>query len=197
MKNIVISGTPGCGKTSVTKELSELIDAKFISLNELSLSNKFSFDYDKERKTYIVDFKIFLPYILKKIEKIKKDNPQFLIIESHFSDVIPNKFIDWVFILRCEPDELIRRLEAKNFEIKKITENVQAEILGNCVNYFLKKKIKSPIYEIDTSNLSIIDVAQIIISIVFNKRNTEKYQIGNVDWLEQLFQENRLKEFFN
>lgn len=197
MKNIIISGTPGCGKTSVTKELSGLIDANFISLNELAVSKKFSFDYDKDRKTYVVDFKIFLPYILKKIKKIKKNNPQFLIIESHFSDVIPNKLIDWVFILRCDPDELITRLKIKNFEIKKIMENVQAEILGNCVNYFLKKKIKSPLFEIDTSNLSINDVAKIIISIVVDIQNIEKYHIGNVDWLEKLFQEDRLKEFFD
>ncbi len=60
MKIIIISGTPGCGKTSVSKVLSKLIDAKIISLNELAVSDDFSFEYDKERKTYIVDFKIFL-----------------------------------------------------------------------------------------------------------------------------------------
>lgn len=197
MKNIIISGTPGCGKTSITKELSELIGAKFISLNELAVSNEFSFDFDKVRKTFIVDFEIFLPYILNKIKKIKKDNPQYLIIESHFSDVIPNKFIDWAFILRCDPDELTKRLKEKNFDFKKIMENVQAEILGNCVNYFLKKKINSPLFEIDTSNLSVNDAAKIIISIVVDKTNIEKYQIGSVDWLEKLFQEDRLKEFFD
>jgi len=197
MKNIIISGTPGCGKTSITKELSELIGAKFISLNELAVSNEFSFDFDKVRKTFIVDFEIFLPYILNKIKKIKKDNPQYLIIESHFSDVIPNKFIDWAFILRCDPDELTKRLKEKNFAFKKIMENVQAEILGNCVNYFLKKKINSPLFEIDTSNLSVNDAAKIIISIVVDKTNIEKYQIGSVDWLEKLFQEDRLKEFFD
>lgn len=197
MKNIIISGTPGCGKTSITKELSELIGAKFISLNEIAVSNEFSFDYDKERKTYIVDFEIFVPYILKKIKEIKKDNPKFLIIESHFSDVIPNKFIDWAFILRCDPDELIKRLKEKNFETKKIMENVQAEILGNCVNYFLKKKIISPLFEIDTSNLSVNDVAKIIMSIVIDNQNIEKYNIGSIDWLEKLFQEDRLKEFFD
>ncbi|GAG77928.1 unnamed protein product, partial [marine sediment metagenome] len=36
MKNIIISGTPGCGKTSVAKELSNLISGRIISLNELA-----------------------------------------------------------------------------------------------------------------------------------------------------------------
>ena len=194
---IIISGTPGCGKTSVANELIKLIDGKIISLNELVTSSDLSFEFDEERKTYIVDFQTFLPLVLQKINEIKLIKPQFLIIESHFSDIIPDKFIDYIFILRCDPDELIKRLKVKNFEKKKIMENVQAEILGNCVNYFLEKKIKSPLFEIDTSNLSVNDVAKIIINIVVDKKNKEKYQIGNVDWLEKLFQEDRFKEFFD
>ncbi len=197
MKIIIISGTPGCGKTSVTKVLSKLIDAKIIFLNELAVSEDFSFEYDKERKTYIVDFKIFLPYIINKIKVIKIDDPKFLIIESHFSDIIPKKYMDYVFILRCDPDELTKRLKEKNFDINKITENVQAEILGNCVNYLVQKKIKKPIYEINTTNLNIESVAKTINNIIFGKKDVEKYYLGKIDWLEKLFQEDRLVEFFD
>ncbi len=197
MKIIIISGTPGCGKTSVANELSKLNNAKIISLNELAISKDFSFEYDNERKTYIVDFKIFLPYIMKKIKKIRKENPQFLIIESHFSDIIPNKHIDYVFILRCDPDELANRLKGKKFNLKKITENVQTEILGNCVNYFIQKKIKRPLFEIDTTNLSIESVAKTIEDIIDGKKDVKKYNVGKIDWLEKLYQEDRLKEFFD
>lgn len=197
MKIIIISGTPGCGKTSVANELSKLVKAKIISLNELAISHDFSFEYDNDRKTYIVDFKIFLPYIMKKIRKIKKENPQFLIIESHFSDIIPNKYIDHIFILRCDPDELVNRLKGKNYDLKKITENVQTEILGNCVNYFIQKKTKKPLFEIDTTNLSIESVANTIEDILDGKKDGKKYYIGKIDWLEKLYQEDRLKEFFD
>ena len=115
MKNIIISGTPGCGKTSVAKELTNFLQAKIIFLNELAISDRFSFEYDKKRKTYIIDFEIFLPYVLKKIDDIKQTNPPFLIIESHFSDIIPEKLIDYAFILRCDPDELYKRLKQKNY----------------------------------------------------------------------------------
>jgi adenylate kinase len=197
MKNIIISGTPGCGKTSVAKEITKLVNAKILSLNELAVSDKFSFEYDEERKTYIVDFEIFRPYIIKKIKKIKENNPSYLIIESHFSDIIPNKYIDYPFILRCEPDELFKRLKNKKYDLKKVKENIQAEILGNCVNQFLQKKIKMPLYEIDTSNISIKSVAKIIIEIVIGNNNGVKYLIGKIDWLEKLFQEDRLAEFFD
>jgi len=197
MKIIIISGTPGCGKSSVANELSKLVNAKVISLNELAISNDFSFEYDNERKTYIVDFKIFLPYIKKKIKKIKKENPQFLIIESHFSDIIPNKYIDHAFILRCDPDELVNRLKRKNYNLKKITENVQTEILGNCVNYFIQKKTKKPLFEIDTTNLSIKSVAKAIEDILDGKEDGKNYYIGKIDWLEKVYQEDRLKDFFD
>ena len=197
MKIIIISGTPGTGKSSVAYELSKFINAKMISLNELAISNDFSFEYDNDRKTYIVDFKIFLPYIMKKIKKIKKENPQFLIIESHFSDIIPNKYVDHAFILRCDPDELVNRLKRKNFNKKKITENVQTEILGNCVNYFIQKKIKKPLFEIDTTNLSIESVVKTINDILDEKKDMEMYLVGKIDWLEKLYQEDRLKDFFD
>ncbi len=197
MKNIIISGTPGCGKTSVAREVSKLVDTKIISLNELAISEKFLFEYDKKRKTYIVDFEIFRPYVLKKIKKIQKSNHPFLIIESHFSDIIPDKYIDYVFILRCEPDELIKRLKKKNYDSKKIIENIQAEILGNCVNYFIQKQIKVPLFEIDTTHLDIESIAKIIIDIVVGNKDGDNYHIGKIDWLEKLFQENRLEEFFD
>ena len=197
MKNIIISGTPGCGKTSVAKEITNSLQAKMLSLNEIAISDNFSFEYDEERKTSIVDFEIFLPYVLKKIDELKKTKLPFLIIESHFSDVIPEKFIDYAFILRCDPDVLYKRLEQKNYVRAKIIENVQTEILGNCVNYFIQKQINVPIFEIDTTNISIQIIAKIIIEIIVKNKDGENYQIGKIDWLEKLFEEDRLKEFFN
>ncbi|MHA2473754.1 MAG: AAA family ATPase, partial [Promethearchaeota archaeon] len=93
---IIISGTPGCGKTSVANELIKLIDGKIISLNKMVTTSDLSFEFDEERKTYIVDFNTFLPLVLQKINEIKLEKPQFLIIESHFSDIIPDKFIDYI-----------------------------------------------------------------------------------------------------
>lgn len=197
MKIIIISGTPGCGKTSVAIEISKLIESKIISLNELAISDNFSLEYDQKRNTYIVDFEVFRPYILKKIKKLEKINPPFLILESHFSDIIPNNYLDFVFILRCDPDELYNRLKNRKYSKEKIIENIQAEILGNCVNYFIQKNIQVPFFEIDTTRISINTAANIIVDIVLGKKDGNEYQVGKIDWLEKLYQENRLKSFFD
>ncbi len=196
MKIIIISGTPGTGKTSVSRKISEMVDANTISLNELAISENFTLEYDKKRDTYIVDFEKLIPYIAKYIDVLKKQKHKYLIIEGHFSDIIPNKFIDYSFVLRCDPEYLYNRLKERDYNKKKIIENIQAEILGNCANYLIQKQLKSPIYEIDTTHLTIDSVAIIIMDIIVNSKNGEKYVIGKIDWLEKLASENRLSEFF-
>ena len=197
MKTIVISGTPGCGKTSVSKKIAEILNVKVISLNKLVISKNFSLEYDNNRDTYIVDTNGFLPILKNEIERIQKNETDILIIEGHFSDIVPESYINYIFILRCDPDELYKRLEKKGYTLKKIRENIQAEILGNCVNYFIQKGIKLPLFEIDTTNKNLGTIAKIIINIVVENENAENYKVGNIDWLEKLFKENRLSEFFD
>lgn len=197
MKIVVISGTPGTGKTAVSKRISEIINVEVISLNELAILKNFTLNYDEKRETYIIDIEKLTPYIVNQINKYKEDNVNFLLIEGHFSDIVPDHLIDFAIILRCNPDILYKRLLNRGYKSQKIIENIQAEILGNCVNYMIQKKIKTHILEIDTSNLSIDDLAQIIIDIINNGKRLDNYTIGKIDWLEKLSQNNRLKEFFD
>jgi len=197
MKIIIISGTPGCGKTSISKIISEKINAKTISLNELAVSEKLTLKYDKKRETHVVDFNKLIPHVENLIKLYNKENTEFLLIEGHFSDAIPDKYIDYVIILRCNPDELYKRLEKRGYKIEKIRENVQAEILGNCTNFFIQKQIKSPTYEIDTTNLTIDSIAKIIIELIVRNINVENYILGKIDWLEILSQNDRIHEFFD
>jgi adenylate kinase len=197
MKIIIISGTPGTGKTTVSKRISEILGAAIISLNEITVSKKFILEYDKNRETYVVDFERLWPYILNQIEELNKINTTLLIIEGHFSDFVPDELIDMAVILRCDPDILYKRLELRGYKPAKILENIQAEILGNCVNYMIQKKIRTPILEIDTSYLNVDDLAQLIIELISNRKNLEDYIIGKIDWLEKLSVNDRLNQFFD
>lgn len=197
MKLVIISGTPGTGKTTVSNKISELMEVKVITLNELAISEGLIHDFDKKRETNIVDIDKLVSHVLKLIEELKKKGTQLLIIESHFSDIIPNNMINYAIVLRCEPDVLRDRLEKRGYNKNKVAENIQAEILGNCANFLIKKDLESPILEIDTSNLDVNSVTKIILDIVHDNINMEQYRIGKIDWLETLFQENRLEDFFN
>lgn len=196
MELVIISGTPGTGKTSVSNKISEMINANVITLNELAISEGLIHDFDKKRDTNIVDIDKLVSHVLKLIEELKKKGIKLVIIESHFSDIVPNNIINHAFVLRCEPDVLRDRIEKRGYGKEKIAENIQAEILGNCANYLIKKKLEIPLLEIDTTKLEVEAVSSIIIDIIQDNRNMEKYQVGKVDWLEKLFQEDRLDDFF-
>lgn len=196
MNLVIISGTPGTGKTSVSNKISEMIDVSVITLNELAISEGLIHDFDKKRDTNIVDIDKLISHVLKVIEELKKKGINLVIIESHFSDIVPNHMINHAFVLRCEPSVLRNRLGKRGYNKEKIAENIQAEILGNCANYLIKKKLEIPLLEIDTTSLDIEAVSRIILDIIQDNINMEKYHVGKVDWLEKLFQENRLDDFF-
>jgi adenylate kinase len=196
MKTIIITGTPGCGKSTLTKKVSKILDSKFISINQLVHSEKFIEEYDEKRDTYIADFDKLIPYLIDAIEKAQNEQNDFFFIEGHFADIVPNKFIDIVIILRCHPDILKKRLEKRGYKESKVIENLQAEILGNSTNYILEKDLKCPIYEIDTSKKKIDEALEIIKKIIKNDK-IKNYEIGKIDWLCNLSKNNRLNEFFD
>ena len=108
---ILISGTPGTGKTSVSKEIAKKVNAKIISLNLLAQSEGFVSKYDEERETWVINEEKLRKKTLNLIEKAKNENIEVLIIESHFVDIIPEKYVDLIIILRCEPSILSLRLK--------------------------------------------------------------------------------------
>jgi adenylate kinase len=196
MKNIIISGTPGTGKTTVSNHLGNLISAQVISLNELIIDKKYIVEYDDKRDTYVIDEAILLKNLEAIINGYRKTSNEYLIIEGHFSDIIPEDLIDYVIILRCHPDELYNRLKKRGYKKIKIMENIQSEILGNCVNYFIEKKLDLPLYEIDTTKSEIKEIVKVIIDIINDNLDMSIFRVGKIDWLENLSNTNRLDEFF-
>ncbi len=197
MKILIVSVTPGTGKTTVSQNLLNNFKAKVISLNELAISEKLIINYDTERETSVINEKKLVRYIIKLIEHYNKLDLEYLIIESHFSDIVPGQYIDYVIIFRCDPDELYVRLKERGYKDEKIRENVQSEILGNSANFFLTKQLNKPILEIDTTNNSVDVITKTITKILTGKVDVDEYIIGKIDWLEKLAQEDRLDLFFD
>ncbi len=197
MQILIVSGTPGTGKTTISNNVKKYIDVKIISLNELAISENLIEKYDTKRETSVIDNKKIIGFLIELIKEYEKEDPEFLIIESHFSDIVPEQYIDFVIVLRCDPDELYSRLKRRGYKTEKIRENVQSEILGNCVNYFMNKPINTPILEIDTTRASIELITKTVINILTKKVDIKDFYAGKVDWLEKLFQEDRLQTFFD
>jgi len=189
-KVIIISGTPGTGKTRVASILAKKINGLHIDLSKLVLKEKLYKEIDKERETAVADLNKLIPRL---IEIIKSTNSP-IIIEGHYAEIVPASLVDVAIILRTHPKELEKRLKEKKFKKSKIRENIQAEILGVCSYNALNTYGKEKIYEIDTTSKTPNETVELILKIIEGK--DEKYRIGKIDWLKVLEEEGTLGEFF-
>ena len=71
MKVIIVTGTPGTGKTTLSKKLAKKLDFSYLDVNETIKKYKLSEGYDKKRKTKIVDVKKLNRALIKEISIIK------------------------------------------------------------------------------------------------------------------------------
>ncbi len=159
---ILLSGTPGVGKTTIS-DLLRSKEYSVINLNDFIIHHGLYFGYDHSRESVIID-----EDILKiKIEKELEQFPGLLFIEGHTSEIIPMEFVKLAFILRCNPSILRERLTlSRDYSHNKIEENVQAEIMDECLIAMQEQLPSSLILEIDTSDLIPEKIVEQIISRV-------------------------------
>jgi len=179
---ISITGTPGTGKTSVSKILKKK-GFEIVDLNKVACEKNFLLGKDEKRESNIVDIYKFDNYVQENYTG--KDT---VFIEGHLSHLL--KSADKVFVLRCHPKKLRDNLSKKGWNEQKIKENVEAEILDIILCEALEIHKKDNIFEIDVSDKSIDDVASLIIEISNRKyKHLKKYNIGRIDWSEEILKD--------
>jgi adenylate kinase len=144
---IIITGTPGTGKTTISKALAKEIHADYLSLTRFVIDKGLYSGIDRERKTRIVDIERTRKSLRNLIPK-----GTMIIVDTHVADSIPRERTRKVIVLRCHPRVLESRLRKKGWSRNKVRENVLAEILDACymiaVSYYGAKKV----YQLDTSS---------------------------------------------
>lgn len=175
---IIITGTPGTGKTTLTESLKEDFDACYISINGLLEKYDLNLGIDEKRGYKIVDTEKMIPIIDKIKEKTQKKT---IIFEGHLAQDYPNA--DMVIVLRCNPKVLRKRLNTRDWKTEKIDENVSAEILGICTQESYDS-YGDKVQEIETCDKTIPELKNEIIKII-QKEIT--YPLGQIDYLGEYF----------
>jgi len=188
---IVVTGTPGVGKTRFSRALAKKLGAVHIDLGLLATREKFTTGFDKLRQTYIVDTKK-MARALKRILHYLSGN---VVLDGHFAaDVVPLKLLDMVFVLRCHPEKLKRRLRRRKIPERKMAENVRAEILDVCLLDAINSCGLKRVCEIDVSTKK---TAALVAEALKVLENRSKRRVGVVDWLGLLERQDLLGKYFN
>ena len=135
MKIIIVSGSVGTGKTTLSKKLSKVLDYKYLNVSKLIKDKKLSDGYDPENKCEIVDVKKLNKVLIEIIKKSKN-----LIIDSHLSHYLPKKYVDLCIVTTCDISILRDRLKKRKYSANKIKDNVEAEIFDTIVIEAKEKK---------------------------------------------------------
>ncbi len=186
---IVITGTPGVGKTSISKLLASKLGTLHIDLGRLVKDEGLFTEIDVERDTLVAD----IERVSRKVKEIIESSDKDVIVEGHFAvDVIPPEIIYKVFVLRRHPEELRAILERRGFREGKVWENVGAEVLDVCLYEAIEACGIDKVCEVDATGRSMEDVVDEMTSILSGEK---KCRAGFIDWLGRLEAEGKLEEY--
>jgi len=187
-KIILITGTPGVGKTSISKLLGKRLNALKIDLNELVFKDDLFLNMDEKRNTKVAD----LDKLSKRVKTVLESTSKDVIIESHYaSDVLPPNLVTHIFVIRRNPKFLINILEKKGFSPSKVKENVLAELLDVCLINAISSNVSEKVSEVDATNHTIKEVTDEIIQII---KGLKRKNFGNIDWIQRLEDDKLLRD---
>lgn len=186
---LVVVGTPGVGKSSVSSMLASRLSGIHVNLSGLVNKESLSCGLDEKRGTLIVDLK----ELSRRVSEIIQQSEGYIIVDGHFAmDVIGVDDAFLAFVLRRNPDKLLEVLKERGFKESKVAENVAAEILDVCLFDAVKAYGEEKVCEVDVSDKTVEEVVDEIICVVDGRR---RCGVGVIDWLTKLELEGRLDEF--
>jgi len=176
-KVILITGTPGVGKSTTASLLADKIKGRLIPINKVVDDKNLYNGYHQDKNFKIVD----LDALCQEMEKIMVEyRDDILIFEGHLSHYIKNA--DYVIVLRTSPEILGERLRKRGYNSDKIRENMEAEAIDLCA--FEAFEIhRNKVNEIDNSEIPPDKVVNMIIQVIEGKKH---FKVGNIDFLDFL-----------
>jgi len=179
--SIVITGNPGVGKHTITKEIAEKLELSIIDINRIAKDAEL---FEKNEDTYDVD--------TAKLEKIleQKISEKNVIVGHLAPYVLDKNKVKIVIVLRRNPYDLISVYNERKYSDEKSKENLGSEVLG-IIAHDAMNKFQEKTFQINISGKSIKETVEKVMTVISGNDGNEE-----VDWLELVTKNNDLKKFF-
>lgn len=171
-----VTGTPGTGKTSATERLDALDDSlAVVHLNDVIRDEGLSTGTDETRDSLVAD----VDAVERWLDDLS-DSVERVVVDSHLAHHLS---VDRVVVCRCHPDELGRRLEARDEPPATVAENEESEALDVILAEAVERHGLGSVYELETTDRTPEEVAHEIGAILDDEREPSA---GDVSFLDAL-----------
>ena len=123
LPNILVTGTPGTGKTTLCAELSEKLGLRHLQVGEIVQREQAHEGWDVEHEAYTLDE----DKLVDAMEPMMESGGA--VVDHHGCDLFPERWFQLVLVLRSDNTILYDRLAQRGYKQKKLTENVECEIM--------------------------------------------------------------------
>ena len=130
---IVITGTPGTGKSSLCRRVEKLLNAKHLDISAIAKENGYVDSYDEKLETHVLDEGKLLDHL----ERELATSSEVVLLDYHSCGLFPERWVmghpqSVVVVLKCSTESLFDRLSDRGYSVKKRQENMEAEIFRIC-----------------------------------------------------------------
>jgi len=191
LKVIIITGTPGVGKTVTSKILANRLGALYVNITDIVKDKHLILGFDEKRDTLIAN----LTNLSKSIREIINNSSKDVIIDGHYAmDVVSLNLVSFIFVLRRNPNDLKIKLEERGYSKKKVLENVASEVLDVCLTNAIRKYSLKKVDEIDVTYITADEAVDEILQVIDGQKPV---CVGKVNWLGMLEAEGKVEAFLN
>ncbi|XP_058743133.1 adenylate kinase isoenzyme 6 homolog isoform X2 [Vicia villosa] len=120
--NILVTGTPGTGKTTTATALAEATQLRHINIGELVKEKNLHDGWDDELDSYILNEDL----VCDELEDVMEEGGN--IVDYHGCDFFPERWFNYVVVLQTDNTILYDRLTKRGYKESKLSNNVESEI---------------------------------------------------------------------
>lgn len=149
MITILITGTPGTGKSTIAKSLGKKLKALVVNEKNFCQKEKCA-TLDPKTKEWEIDLKKYKTAFTR---YAKQHSSKPIILEGHVACEV-NLPVSKIIVLMCNPVELGYRLAKRKYSELKIQENMFCEATNYCAENVRKHYRGKKVLKVDTSTHS-------------------------------------------
>ncbi|KAF9587118.1 hypothetical protein IFM89_039661 [Coptis chinensis] len=120
--NILITGTPGVGKTTTSSLLADATQLRHINIGELVKQNNLYDGWDEDFHCHVINEDL----VCDELEDMMEEGGN--IVDYHGCDFFPQRWFDRVVVLQTNNSVLYDRLSNRGYMGTKLSNNIECEI---------------------------------------------------------------------